>query len=220
MRTIVSVHVIQHPSEQRHNATFHKTVIFIYNDTAIFWRWHMYRMIKKSLCTWRLQYIIRCTDGRLQYIIRCTETLWSPCRWLPMFWRNLLPPSSWDKKEVLVFINQPTEWCHVSQGQSLNINFCTNLRPWTFTALTTYLIHNAIILQCHTFIADIKQLQCASVPDRQKRVNHRLQHILFSLSKVLATCCTLNQSVMRPLHEINSRYNKTTCQHMVCRISH
>jgi len=91
---------------------------------------------------------------------------------------------------------------------------------WTFTALMTYLIHNAIILQCHTFIADIKQMQRANVPDRQKRINHQLQQILFSLSRVLATCFRLNQSVMQPLYETNSKYNKITRQHMVCGIPH
>jgi hypothetical protein len=137
-----------------------------------------------------------------------------------MFWRNLLPPSSWEKRELLVFIDQPTQWCHIPQGHSLNIHFCTNLKSWTFTALMTYLIHNAFILQCHTFIADIKQPQHASVSYRQTRINRQLQHILFSLSKVLATCIRLNQPVMRPSYEINCRYNKITCQHTVCGIPH
>jgi hypothetical protein len=109
---------------------------------------------------------------------------------------------------MLVCIDQPTHWCHIPQGHSLNIHFSTDLKSWTFTALMTYLIHNAFILRCHTFIVDIKQMQHASVPNRRKRINRQLQHILFSLSKGLATCFRLNQSVMRPLYETNSRYNK------------
>jgi hypothetical protein len=137
-----------------------------------------------------------------------------------MFWRNLLPPSSGVEKEVLVFIDQPTQWCCIPQGHSLSIHFCTNLKSWTFTALMTDLIHNAFTLQCHAFIADIKQLQHASVPDRWKRINHQLQHILFSLSKLLATCFRLNQSIMKPQYETNSRYNKIICQHMIRGIPH
>jgi len=136
------------------------------------------------------------------------------CRWLPMFWRNLLPPSSWKEKEVLVCIDQPTQWCHIPQGHSLNIHLCTDLKSLTFTALMTYLIHNVFKPRCHAFITDIKQMRNASVPDRRKRINCQLRHILFSLSKGLATCFRLNQLVMRPLCDTNSRYNKIKCKHI------
>lgn len=120
---------------------------------------------------------------------------------------------------MLVIIYQPTQWCHIPKGHSLNIHFCTNLKSWTFTAFKTYLIYNAFTLQCHTFIVGIKQLQHASVPNRWKSINHQLKHILFSLSKGLATCFRLKQSVIRPTHKTNRRHNEMTCQHMVHEIS-
>jgi len=39
--------------------------------------------------------------------------------------------------------------------------------------------------------------------------------LIFSLSKALATCFELNQSIIRPLYKTNSRYNVMTCQHNV-----
>jgi len=39
--------------------------------------------------------------------------------------------------------------------------------------------------------------------------------LIFSLSKALVICFGLNQSIIRPLHKTNSRYNVMACQHNV-----